>query len=69
MGTLGPHLFLYGLQIKSEVLYGIVEGDALYDVAQQLVIIRILSVLYPAADHLAEDYAEVIVSGVRQEGT
>ena len=60
---------LYGLEIKSEVFYCIVEGDSLYDVAQQFLIVRILSVFYPRTDHLAKDTAEIIMSRIREEGT
>lgn len=57
-------LFLCFLQIKSEVLHCIVEGDTLYDLCKQLLIVGVLTVLYPVTDHLAYDTTEIIMSCV-----
>lgn len=56
------------LEIEAEVLHSVVEGDTLYDFGQGLLVVRILTVLYPLSDQIAEDTTEVVVTSVGEEG-
>ena len=51
-----------------EVTLGVVEGDILHHLAQCCLVGGVLTVIDPAADQLAQNAAEVLVTGVAQEG-
>ena len=53
--------------LQGEVTLCVVEADALDDLLQSLLVVGILAVLDPLADDVAQDAAEVIVTGVAQE--
>lgn len=57
------------LQRELEVSLRVVVGDILHDLTENVVILGELSVLYPVADEIAEDSAEILMSGVRQEAS
>ena len=63
------YVFCVFLQIKSEIPDSIVVADALDDILQCFLVVRILAVLYPAAYQLTHDAAEVLVAGVRKEAS
>ena len=56
-----------GKRLQVEVTLCIVEADALDDLLQSLLVVGILAILDPLADDVAQDAAEVIVTGVAQE--
>ena len=55
--------------LQVEITLCVVEGDAFYQLLQAGVDIGILAVFYPVADEVAQNSAEVIVTGIAQEGT
>ena len=52
----------------SEVALCVVAADALHDLLQGSLVVRIFAVLYPLTDQVAHDAAEVVVTGVGEEG-
>ena len=59
----------YRLHFKTKVLHGIVIGNPFNNLFQRLLIIRILSVIYPAAYKLTENSSEILMSRVRYEAS
>ena len=63
---------LYLIQVQAlllqvEVALCIVKADALDDLLQRLLVVGILAILDPLADDVAQDAAEVVMTGVAQE--
>ena len=56
-------------KLDVEVALAVVGGDVLNHLAQSLDVSGILAVLNPAADQVAHNAAEVLVTGIGQEGT
>ena len=60
--TAQERILLNGLQ--TEVAFCVVVADAFYDLFERCFIIRIFTVFDPFADLVAEDAAEVFVTGI-----
>ena len=56
------------LPLDTDEFFHVVVADILHHSAQQLVVRGGLAVRHPAADHAAQDAAEVLVAGIGQEG-
>ena len=65
-GAAAPQFRAKG-RLQGKVALCVVEADALDDLLQCLFVQRILAVLHPLADHVAQNAAEVVVAGVAQE--
>ena len=50
-----------------EVVAGVLVADTAHDAAEHLAVVRVLTVINPGADQVAEDAAEVLVAGVGNE--
>ena len=54
---------------KAKISCGVLVGDALNDLLEGSLVVGILAVLYPLADQVAHDAAEVVMSCIGQEGS
>ena len=57
------------LYSKFEISAGIIIGDILHDLAQGLHVSRVLAAFHPVPQKVAEDPAEILVAGVREEAS
>ena len=55
--------------LKVKILLRVIVADALDDFLESRFIVGVFTVLYPLTDHVAENSAEVLVTGVGKEGT
>ena len=62
-------LLSFSYRSQSEVSRGVPVGDTLYDLPEGSLIVGILAVLYPLADQVAHNAAEVVMSCIGQEGS
>lgn len=58
-----------GLKGKLEIAFCIVVGNVSYNFGQGIHVRGELTVFYPGADQVAEDAAEVLMSGVGKEAS
>ena len=56
-------------QRELEISLSVVVGDIGYDLGQSIVICREFTTLYPVTDQVAQDTAEILMSGVGQEAS
>ena len=62
-------IFLYLIQINHEIPHRIVVGDILHDFGEGIHIRRKFPVLHQLANQLAQDAAEILMSGVGEEAS
>ena len=62
-------LFSFSYRSQSEISRCVLVGDTLDDLLKRSLVVGILAVLYPLADQVAHDAAEVVMSCIGQEGS
>ena len=65
-----PSTFIsYLFEQKTKIVHAVVVANIPNDLSEDIVILRELTVLYPGAQQIAQDPAEILMSGVGQEGS